>query len=47
MGVNKKLKQYSHVNKKAYDQFVNFSEQRENLLQRMPNSIKVKKASRK
>ena len=32
--VNKKLKQYSHVNKKAYDQFVNFSEQRENLLQR-------------
>jgi len=32
--VNKKLKKYSHVNKKAYDQFVNFSEQREALLKR-------------
>jgi structural maintenance of chromosome 3 (chondroitin sulfate proteoglycan 6) len=32
--VNKKLKKYSHVNKKAYDQFVNFSEQRESLLKR-------------
>ncbi len=30
--INKELKQYSHVNKKAYDQFVNFSEQRESLL---------------
>jgi len=32
--VNTKLKEYSHVNKKAYDQFVNFSEQRESLLKR-------------
>jgi structural maintenance of chromosome 3 (chondroitin sulfate proteoglycan 6) len=32
--LNKKLKKYSHVNKKAYDQFVNFSEQRESLLKR-------------
>jgi structural maintenance of chromosome 3 (chondroitin sulfate proteoglycan 6) len=32
--VNKKLKKYSHVNKKAFDQYVNFNEQRENLLKR-------------
>lgn len=32
--VNKKLKKYSHVNKKAFDQFVNFSEQRDSLLKR-------------
>jgi len=32
--INKKLKKYSHVNKKAYDQYVNFSEQRESLLGR-------------
>jgi structural maintenance of chromosome 3 (chondroitin sulfate proteoglycan 6) len=32
--VNKKLKKYSHVNKKAYDQYVNFSEQREALMRR-------------
>lgn len=32
--MNKKLKKYSHVNKKAYDQYVNFSEQRESLLKR-------------
>jgi len=32
--INRKLKKYSHVNKKAYDQFVNFSEQRESLLER-------------
>lgn len=32
--VNKKLKKYSHVNKKAYDQYVNFSEQREALTKR-------------
>ena len=32
--VNKKLKKYSHVNKKAFDQFVNFSEQQESLLKR-------------
>lgn len=31
---NKKLKKYSHVNKKAFDQYVNFSEQRESLLKR-------------
>ena len=33
--VNEKLKKYSHVNKKAYDQFVNFSEQRSTLLVRL------------
>lgn len=32
--VNKKLKKYSHVNKKAFDQYVNFSEQRDSLLKR-------------
>jgi len=32
--INKKLKGYSHVNKKAFDQFVNFNEQREDLLKR-------------
>jgi structural maintenance of chromosome 3 (chondroitin sulfate proteoglycan 6) len=32
--INKQLKKYSHVNKKAYDQYVNFSEQRESLLHR-------------
>ena len=32
--VNKKLKKYSHVNKKAYDQYVNFNDQREELLNR-------------
>jgi structural maintenance of chromosome 3 (chondroitin sulfate proteoglycan 6) len=32
--VNKKLKKYAHVNKKAYDQFVSFSEQRDSLLER-------------
>lgn len=32
--VNKKLKKYSHVNKKAFDQYVNFNDQRESLLQR-------------
>lgn len=32
--INKKLKKYSHVNKKAFDQFVNFSEQREQLIKR-------------
>ncbi|GMI01375.1 hypothetical protein TrLO_g1143 [Triparma laevis f. longispina] len=31
---NKGIKKYSHVNKKAYDQYVNFSEQREALLTR-------------
>lgn len=32
--VNENLKKYSHVNKKALDQYVSFSEQRETLLQR-------------
>eukprot|EP00559_Dactyliosolen_fragilissimus_P001253 CAMPEP_0184864430 /NCGR_PEP_ID=MMETSP0580-20130426/14928_1 /TAXON_ID=1118495 /ORGANISM="Dactyliosolen fragilissimus" /LENGTH=1284 /DNA_ID=CAMNT_0027363219 /DNA_START=16 /DNA_END=3870 /DNA_ORIENTATION=- len=32
--INKELKKYSHVNKKAYDQFVNFSEHRESLIKR-------------
>ncbi len=29
-----KLKKYSHVNQKALDQYVNFSEQREQLVER-------------
>lgn len=33
-GVNKKLKKYSHVNKKAYDQYLNFSSQQETLMKR-------------
>jgi structural maintenance of chromosome 3 (chondroitin sulfate proteoglycan 6) len=33
-GVNKKLKKYSHINNKAFDQYINFSEQRESLLVR-------------
>lgn len=33
-GINKELKKYSHVNKKAFDQYVNFNEQREQLLKR-------------
>ena len=44
--VNKKLKKYSHVNKKAYDQYVNFSEQRDSLLTRKDEldqgAVKVK-----
>jgi len=32
--LNKSLKKYSHVNKKAFDQYVNFSEQRETLISR-------------
>ena len=31
---NQELKKYSHVNKKALDQFVSFSEQKEKLLAR-------------
>lgn len=31
---NRELKKYSHVNKKALDQFVNFSDQKEKLLKR-------------
>lgn len=33
-GVNKKLKKYAHVNKKAIDQYTNFTKQREDLLAR-------------
>jgi structural maintenance of chromosome 3 (chondroitin sulfate proteoglycan 6) len=32
--INKKLKKFSHVNKKAYDQYVSFNEQRDSLLER-------------
>ena len=32
--INKKIRKYSHVNKKAFDQFVNFSEQRKQLIDR-------------
>lgn len=32
--INKKIKAYSHVNKKAFDQYVNFNEQRDTLLER-------------
>ena len=31
---NTELKRYSHVNKKALDQFVNFSDQKEKLIKR-------------
>jgi len=31
---NTELKKYSHVNKKALDQFVNFSDQKEKLIKR-------------
>ena len=31
---NQELKKYSHVNKKALDQFVNFSDQKEKLIKR-------------
>lgn len=31
---NSELKKYSHVNKKALDQYVNFSEQKEKLISR-------------
>jgi structural maintenance of chromosome 3 (chondroitin sulfate proteoglycan 6) len=31
---NKALKKFSHVNKKAYDRYVNFRKQRESLLSR-------------
>jgi len=31
---NNELKKYSHVNKKALDQFVNFSDQKEKLIKR-------------
>ena len=31
---NRELKKYSHVNKKALDQFVNFSDQKDKLIKR-------------
>ena len=31
---NQELKKYSHVNKKALDQFVNFSDQKDKLIKR-------------
>ena len=44
--INKKMRKYSHVNKKAFDQFVNFSEQRTQLIKRREEidegGIKVK-----
>src|SRR3569832_738745 len=44
--INKTLKQFSHVNKKAYDQYVNFTDQRESLLKRKEEldlgSLKIK-----
>eukprot|EP00842_Homolaphlyctis_polyrhiza_P003526 jgi/Hompol1/4174/HPOL_003549-RA len=33
-GVNETLKQFSHVNKKAYEQYSNFAQQKEQLMQR-------------
>lgn len=44
--INKQLKQFSHVNKKAFDQFVNFNDQRDSLLKRKEEldqgSLKIK-----
>lgn len=37
---NENLKRFSHVNKKALDQYVSFSEQREALLQRKEETDK-------
>ena len=44
---NEELKKYSHVNKKALDQFVNFSEQKEKLMKRkdeLDKGYQVKKS---
>ena len=41
--VNKTLKKYSHVNKKAFDQYVSFNEQRDQLLARKQNLDKEAK----
>lgn len=38
---NEELKKYSHVNKKALDQFVNFSEQKEKLIQRKEELVRA------
>lgn len=37
---NSELKKYSHVNKKALDQFINFSDQKEKLIKRKEESDK-------
>jgi structural maintenance of chromosome 3 (chondroitin sulfate proteoglycan 6) len=38
---NKKLKAYSHVNKKALDQYVNFTDQRDSLLRRRDELVRA------
>lgn len=38
---HEKLKKYSHVNKKALDQYVSFSEQREELLKRKARAMSL------
>ena len=40
---NETLKKYSHVNKKALDQYLSFSEQRKQLLSRKEEMEKVEK----
>jgi structural maintenance of chromosome 3 (chondroitin sulfate proteoglycan 6) len=43
--VNEKLKKYAHVNKKAFEQYANFTQQRETLTKRkdeLDASSKVK-----
>ena len=37
---NEELKKYSHVNKKALDQFISFSEQKEKLIKRKEELVK-------
>ena len=43
---NEELKKFSHVNKKALDQFVNFSEQKEKLMKRMDELDRAKQVGR-
>ena len=38
---NQELKQYSHVNKKALDQFVNFSDQKDKLIKRQEELVRA------
>lgn len=45
MECNAQLKKYSHVNQKALDQFVTFSEQKERLVKRMDELEKSKDVS--
>ena len=42
---NSELKGYSHVNKKALDQFVNFSDQKEKLIKRKEELDRAHEAS--